>query len=100
MLIKLLQPSKANSPMLVKPSGIDIIFRDEQFWNAQFPTLVKVLGNLTRIKLVHDVNALSGMLVAPSDIITVVRLGQDESLVISPKNKTNFSELHSFALAS
>lgn len=79
-LSRLVQSSKASSPILVTPLGMVTEVRLEQPENAKIPTVVTPLGMVTEVRLEQRMNAKFPMLVTP--------LGIAKSFISSPfKNK-------------
>ena len=76
MLVRLLQPSNAPSPMLVTLLPIVMLVRLLQIANAPYPTLVTLLGIVMLVRLLQPPNATSPMLVTLFGIVMLVRLLQ------------------------
>ena len=57
ILVKLVQPSNAQSPILVTLFGIVILVKLVQPLNADSPILVTLFGIVILVKLVHQLNA-------------------------------------------
>jgi len=62
-LVRLVQPKKAASPMLVTPLGIVMLVRLVQLSKVEYPMLVMLFGIFTLVRLVQPAKAFSSMLV-------------------------------------
>src|ERR1039458_2829227 len=73
-LVRLRQPAKAESPMLVTLAGITTLVRSVQYKKAATPMPVTLVGIETLVRLLHSMNASSPMVRTPSGIERLVRL--------------------------
>ena len=76
-LVRLVQPRKTLSPMLVILLGSVILVRLLQFQKAQYPMLVTLSGMMTLVRLVQFQKAAFPMLVTPAGMVMLVRLVQE-----------------------
>ena len=94
---RFIQPSKADAPISVSPSGNVNAVMDSQYLNASLPMVLTLDGRLMLFNELQTENIRSGIDVMPFGNVTDTRFSQDKRqpprLVIESGNSTDTSPL-------